>query len=95
MMPSAPPQNIHWVQSSTSVAPLGPSSTQTICTSCGKTIFTSTSRKAKPAAWWSCILLFIVGCSFGCCLIPCCMDSCNVVNHKCPNCNSYLGQYRP
>ncbi|XP_026821881.1 lipopolysaccharide-induced tumor necrosis factor-alpha factor homolog [Rhopalosiphum maidis] len=94
-MSSIPPQNIQWVQSPALAPPLGPDSIPIICTSCGQSIFTSTSRKAKAAAWWSCMLLSFCGCCFGCCLIPCCLHSCNVVNHTCPNCNAYLGQYRP
>ncbi|XP_025418935.1 lipopolysaccharide-induced tumor necrosis factor-alpha factor-like isoform X2 [Sipha flava] len=73
--------------------PMGPTSTQVVCTSCGHHVYSSTSRKAKASAWWSCILMCICGCFCGCCLIPCCMDSCNVVNHKCPRCNTFLGQY--
>ncbi|XP_060835051.1 lipopolysaccharide-induced tumor necrosis factor-alpha factor homolog [Rhopalosiphum padi] len=88
---------IQWPQSppATVPQPMGPSSTSTLCTVCGNYIHTSTSKKAKSSAWWSCILMCLCGCCFGCCLIPCCMDSCNVVNHKCPKCNTFLGQYRP
>ncbi|XP_015363568.1 PREDICTED: lipopolysaccharide-induced tumor necrosis factor-alpha factor homolog isoform X2 [Diuraphis noxia] len=94
--PTAPFQ-IQWPQSSPAAVsqPMGPSSTQTVCTACGNFIYTNTSRKAKSSAWWSCILMCICGCFCGCCLIPCCMDSCNVVNHKCPKCDNFLGQYRP
>ncbi|XP_060874478.1 lipopolysaccharide-induced tumor necrosis factor-alpha factor homolog [Metopolophium dirhodum] len=95
MTPSPPTQNIKRVQSPAGAAPLGPNSTRTICTSCGQIIFTNTSRKATSSAWLGCILLCIFGCVFGCCLIPFFLDSCNVVNHNCPNCYSYLGQYRP
>ncbi|KAF0753025.1 lipopolysaccharide-induced tumor necrosis factor-alpha factor [Aphis craccivora] len=88
---------IQWPQSppSTVPQPMGPSSTPTLCSVCGNNIYTSTSKKAKSSAWWSCILMCIFCCWCGCCLIPCCMDSCNVVNHKCPKCDAFLGQYRP
>ncbi|XP_025202860.1 lipopolysaccharide-induced tumor necrosis factor-alpha factor homolog [Melanaphis sacchari] len=88
-------QNVQCVQTPAYQAPFGPTSVQTTCSSCGQLVFTNTSRKAKAAAWWSCMLLFISGFFCGCCLIPCCMDSCNIVDHTCPKCNAYLGQYRP
>ncbi|XP_050432391.1 lipopolysaccharide-induced tumor necrosis factor-alpha factor homolog [Adelges cooleyi] len=86
---------MQWPQTAATSLPMGPSSTHTTCTSCGEDIYTKTSRKGTSGAWWSCCLLFFCGCFCGCCLIPCCMDSCNVVNHKCPKCKTFLGQYRP
>ncbi|VVC43778.1 Hypothetical protein CINCED_3A001503 [Cinara cedri] len=92
--PQAPIQM--WPPQTTSTnQQMGPSSTHARCPFCKVDIYTSTSRKATSTAWWSCIILFFCGCVLGCCLIPCCMDSCNVVNHKCPNCGTFMGQYRP
>ncbi|CAH1720892.1 LITAF domain-containing protein-like isoform X3 [Aphis gossypii] len=99
-MASVPPRNIQrplGVPSHAIASPLlsfGPNRTKIICPSCGLPISTSTSVTPKASAWWSCLLICIFGCWFGCCLIPCCLQSCNVVHHRCPNCDMYLGQYR-
>ena len=40
-------------------------------------------------------VICLVGCIFGCCLIPFCMDDLKKVIHKCPNCNNILGIHDP
>lgn len=45
----------------TILQPMGPKSTNTICPMCHSAVYTNTSRKAKSTAWWSCILLCILG----------------------------------
>ena len=32
-------------------------------------------------------------CQLGCCLIPFCMDDCNVWRHRCPHCKNMLGKH--
>jgi len=63
------------------------------CPHCQSQIQTSIRSEPGPMAW-------IVGgilCFFGfwcCACIPCCIDDLNQVEHKCPNCNAFLGRYK-
>ncbi len=66
---------------------------QMICPHCQCEVTTSTDSEPGPMAWVLSAILCIVG--FGlCACIPCCIDSLNVVTHKCPNCNNFLGRYK-
>ncbi|KAF0721460.1 lipopolysaccharide-induced tumor necrosis factor-alpha factor [Aphis craccivora] len=99
-MASVPPQNIQCPLGVPSLAlaspllPFGPNRTKIICPACRLPTSTSTSVTPKASAWLSCLLICIFGCWCGCCLIPCCLQSFNIVHHRCPNCDTYLGQYR-
>uniref|UniRef100_A0A2H8TKI0 Lipopolysaccharide-induced tumor necrosis factor-alpha factor n=1 Tax=Melanaphis sacchari TaxID=742174 RepID=A0A2H8TKI0_9HEMI len=75
--------------------PMGPESTYTYCYSCNNKIHTTTSINYKSIAWLSSLLMCVVGCFFGCCLIPFCIDSCSNIKHKCPECDAFLGLYKP
>lgn len=44
-------------------------------------------------AYVSGIVIALLGCVFGCCLIPCCIDECMDIHHTCPNCKAYLGRH--
>ncbi|KAG5679424.1 hypothetical protein PVAND_008991 [Polypedilum vanderplanki] len=78
----------------TTVIPLGPHSTHTICPSCGCEINTKTKTSPGLIAYVSGFLIAVFGCWLGCCLIPCCIDECMDVHHNCPACGSYLGRHR-
>uniref|UniRef100_A0A0A9ZGQ8 Lipopolysaccharide-induced tumor necrosis factor-alpha factor n=1 Tax=Lygus hesperus TaxID=30085 RepID=A0A0A9ZGQ8_LYGHE len=77
----------------TTVVPVGPDSTHMICPHCRFEIESSTTRKPGIIAYLSGFVIFLLGCWCGCCLLPCCIDSCMDVHHTCPNCNAYLGRY--
>lgn len=78
----------------TSVIPLGPHATHTICPSCGIEINTKTRKTPGLIAYVSGFLIAVFGCWLGCCLIPCCIDECMDIHHTCPSCGSYLGRHR-
>jgi lipopolysaccharide-induced tumor necrosis factor-alpha factor len=78
----------------TTIVPLGPHSTHTVCPSCGCEINTKTTTSPGVIAWVSGFLIALFGCWLGCCLIPCCIDECMDVSHTCPNCSAYLGRHR-
>ncbi|KAL7059353.1 hypothetical protein AAHC03_013108 [Spirometra sp. Aus1] len=74
-------------------APLGPQSTQALCPTCRTMVFTEISYESGFLAWICCFFIFILGGVWGCCLIPFCIESCQDVYHRCPNCHSLLGVY--
>jgi len=63
------------------------------CPHCQCQIQTSIRSEPGPLAWIIGAVLCFTG--FWCCAcIPCCIDDLNQVEHKCPNCNAFLGRYR-
>ncbi|EFX82793.1 hypothetical protein DAPPUDRAFT_48931 [Daphnia pulex] len=77
----------------TTVIPVGPGTTHTVCPHCHAEIDTSVRTEPGLIAWLSGGLLVLFGCWLGCCLIPCCIPECMNVHHACPNCKAYLGRY--
>ncbi|XP_030068682.1 lipopolysaccharide-induced tumor necrosis factor-alpha factor homolog [Microcaecilia unicolor] len=67
---------------------------QMTCPSCHEMIVTHLSYNAGALTWLSCGGLCILGCAFGCCLIPFCVDALQDVDHYCPNCKALLGTYK-
>ncbi|XP_003704704.1 LITAF domain-containing protein [Megachile rotundata] len=78
----------------TTIVALGPGSTHTICPHCHAEIDTTTKTEPGLIAYISGVVIALMGCWLGCCLIPCCIDECMDVHHSCPNCKAYLGRYR-
>jgi lipopolysaccharide-induced tumor necrosis factor-alpha factor len=80
------------------VVPLGTFSrnpVQCTCANCRSTIITRIEQTNGLLAWLICILLVLFGCTLGCCLIPFCISDLQNVQHYCPNCNAFIGEYRP
>lgn len=48
-------------QSAAPMPQIGPKSVHMMCQICGNDIYSKTSKKAKSSAWWSCLLLCIIG----------------------------------
>merc|ERR1712154_269456 len=65
------PQVVQYV-----VPSFGPDPVQMVCPQCQKTITTRTESQSSSQAFLCCLGLMLIGCDFGCCLIPFCMDSC-------------------
>uniref|UniRef100_A0A1B6F9P5 LITAF domain-containing protein n=1 Tax=Cuerna arida TaxID=1464854 RepID=A0A1B6F9P5_9HEMI len=78
----------------TTVVPVSSQPTHMICPHCYSEINTITKTEPGIIAYISGIIIAALGCFCGCCLIPCCIDSCMDVHHTCPHCNNYLGRYR-
>ncbi|XP_022176327.1 lipopolysaccharide-induced tumor necrosis factor-alpha factor homolog [Myzus persicae] len=74
--------------------PLGPRSVQLTCPTCKALVRTKVEEEASSTAFVCCMLLFIVGC-FVCSCLPLCMDSFKNSKHSCPNCNAFIGLYKP
>jgi lipopolysaccharide-induced tumor necrosis factor-alpha factor len=88
---------------------MGPRPAALTCPKCQAQIITETTHNPGLMAWLIAGVLCFFGyvsldecepiccvCSFGCgcCLIPFCIDDCQDVEHRCPNCKSFLGQYK-
>lgn len=96
--PFVPNNQFHSTQTSqhilTTVVPIGRQSTHLVCPSCNAEIETTTRTEPGLIAYLSGMVIALLGCFWGCCLIPCCIDDCMDVHHTCPNCKAYLGRYR-
>jgi len=73
---------------------LGRTPAQIVCRNCMRSVVTSTSSDLKGEAWMWCMVLSCFGCLL-CFWIPFAMDSMWTTTHRCPNCNSVQGVYRP
>jgi len=64
-----------------------------VCPHCQHNITTATDGEPSVMAWIAGGILCAL--QFYCCMcIPCWIDSCQTVTHKCPNCNKFLGRYK-
>ncbi|RVE50384.1 hypothetical protein evm_004921 [Chilo suppressalis] len=75
------------------VPPMGSKPSHITCRSCHTQITTRIENKYTTRTH-----LFALGmCAVGlwcCCCIPYCMDSCQSIDHYCPNCDAYIGTSR-
>ncbi|KAM3916683.1 lipopolysaccharide-induced tumor necrosis factor-alpha factor isoform 1-T2 [Leptodactylus fuscus] len=67
---------------------------QLCCPNCSRLTTTRLVHTSGALAWLSCGGLCLLGCGFGCCLIPFCIDSLKDVDHYCANCHALLGSYK-
>ncbi|XP_063046412.1 lipopolysaccharide-induced tumor necrosis factor-alpha factor homolog [Engraulis encrasicolus] len=64
------------------------------CPVCAQMVTTQVVRKDGVLTWLACVALAFVGCIYGCCLIPFCVDGAKDAEHHCPTCKSVLGVYK-
>lgn len=62
------------------------------CKYCQYVGITRVKKQTGGATWLSCCGLALVGCVYGCCLIPFCTDCTKDTEHVCPNCNNVVGR---
>lgn len=63
------------------------------CPSCGQQVETVTEHKSGSAVAFSILVLFILGCHSGGCLIPFCCPPLKDVHHTCPACSETIAVY--
>lgn len=68
---------------------------QCTCANCRSMIVTRVEHSNGLLTWLLCVFLVIFGCWLGCCLIPFCIPDLQNVQHYCPNCNAFVGEYHP
>jgi lipopolysaccharide-induced tumor necrosis factor-alpha factor len=78
-----------------SVTTLGEKPVQCTCTKCHTLILTRVHQTPGLLPWILFIILILLGCWLGCCLIPFCISDIQNTQHYCPNCKTLLGEYRP
>ncbi|XP_041363011.1 cell death-inducing p53-target protein 1 homolog isoform X2 [Gigantopelta aegis] len=65
----------------------------TRCPYCQAEVMTGTHYETGTFTWVICLILALVGCWIGCCLIPFCVDGCKDVIHTCPNCRQQVARW--
>ncbi|XP_054156189.1 lipopolysaccharide-induced tumor necrosis factor-alpha factor homolog [Oppia nitens] len=73
---------------------LGPDPVPLTCGHCDALVLTETRPAPGLLAYVLGTCICILGFWCGCCLIPCMLEMTQDVEHRCPNCRTYLGRYR-
>jgi lipopolysaccharide-induced tumor necrosis factor-alpha factor len=76
------------------VVKLGEIPVRCTCGYCRALIVTHVKRTPGLLVWILCFILILFGCWLGCCLIPFCIRDLQNVQHYCPNCKGFIGEYR-
>ncbi len=64
-----------------------------LCEFCNSRQYTYIKEEYDWKAHLSCLGLCLIGCDFGCCLIPYCFDDFKIRKHYCCHCHKYLGKH--
>lgn len=64
------------------------------CPFCMMTVTTETKPTTGCLTWLCCMTLVVVGCVYGCCLIPFCSRRLRDVEHICPHCHHTVAMYK-
>jgi lipopolysaccharide-induced tumor necrosis factor-alpha factor len=74
---------------------LGEQPIQYTCGKCRSSMVTRVRQTPGSFVWFLCCICILFGCWFGCCYIPFCIRWIQNTRHYCPNCNAFIGEYRP
>ncbi|KAM4531833.1 lipopolysaccharide-induced tumor necrosis factor-alpha factor homolog [Odontesthes bonariensis] len=72
------------------VEKLPPHPCRTQCPDCREFVETETFTSISSVTWLMCVILAMLGCVAGCCLIPFCVDALKSTTHRCPKCRTKL-----
>ncbi|PAA63640.1 hypothetical protein BOX15_Mlig030806g1 [Macrostomum lignano] len=65
-----------------------------MCPHCRVNITTAVNQINGLVPWLVCGGLALVGCFFGCCIIPFFIDKLKDSEHRCPSCQQVVGRHR-
>ena len=85
----APPLEPHMVYANMNEWTTSPQ--PALCRCCGIQVVTQTEHKSGAASWMGCLGLTFLGCIYGCCLLPFCINETKDVIHYCPHCQNPIG----
>ncbi|RWS22838.1 lipopolysaccharide-induced tumor necrosis factor-alpha factor-like protein [Leptotrombidium deliense] len=72
----------------------GPFPIKVPCNHCQQEVVTTTTPVTGGITWLLAGIMCLSGLFCGCCLLPFCVEACQDIEHKCPNCRSTLGIYK-
>ncbi|VUZ44976.1 unnamed protein product, partial [Hymenolepis diminuta] len=64
------------------------------CPNCKVQVITLMNSIPGKQAYFAALFLCLIGCDFGCCLIPFCIEPCLDIEHSCPRCGKVLGRLK-
>uniref|UniRef100_A0A914L3X6 LITAF domain-containing protein n=1 Tax=Meloidogyne incognita TaxID=6306 RepID=A0A914L3X6_MELIC len=72
---------------------LGQFPQQVYCPTCDQQVLSQTKYVSGVFTCALVFLLLFCCCCCGCCLVPLCLDACKDVEHRCSQCNTYIGTF--
>ncbi len=68
--------------------------TPVCCPYCRSVGMTKIKHTSGAITWFTCFGISLIGCVFGCCLVPFCCNKLRDVKHHCPSCEALLAIHK-
>lgn len=87
-------KNLNFFFNLVRTAPISRYSENLFCFNCQRIVPTQVTFTPGAGTWTSVLIVAMVGCLLGCCLIPFCIEDCQDAKHSCSSCGCELGKKR-